>query len=45
MSVTIVPQNQLTFYVKYGDYIARLSLLVSVLLFLISITRKKLIFS
>ena len=44
MSVTIVPQNQLTFYVKYGDYIARLSLFVSLLLLLISITRKKLIF-
>ena len=44
MSVTIVPQNQLTFYVKYGDYIARLSLFVSVLLLLISTTRKKLIF-
>ena len=44
MSVTIVPQNQLTFYVKYGDYIARLSLFVSVLLLLIAITRKKLIF-
>ncbi|MGB2338849.1 MAG: apolipoprotein N-acyltransferase, partial [Flavobacteriaceae bacterium] len=44
MSVTIVPQNQITFYVTYGDYIARLSLFVSVLLLLISITRKKLIF-
>ena len=40
ISVTIVPQNQITFYVTYGDYIARLSLFVSVLLLLISITRK-----
>ena len=43
-SVTIVPQNRITFYVTYGDYIARLSLFVSVLLLLITITRKKLIF-
>ena len=44
MSVTIVPQNQLTFYVKYGDYIARLSLFISILLLLLAIARKKLIF-
>lgn len=44
MTVTIVPQNQTTFYVKYGDYIARLSVLVSSLMLLIAFSRKKLIF-
>ena len=44
MSSTITPQNKLTFYVTYGDYIARLSLFISILLLLIAIARKKLIF-
>ena len=44
ISSTITPQKQITFYVTYGDYIARLSLLISILLLLLAISRKKLIF-
>ncbi len=44
MSSTITPQKKITFYVLYGDYIARLSLFLSILLLLIAIARKKLIF-
>ena len=44
MSSTITPQKQITFYVIYGDYIARLSLFISTLLLLLAISRKKLIF-
>ena len=44
MSSTITPQKQITFYVLYGDYIARLSLFISILLLLLAIARKKLIF-
>ena len=44
MSSTITPQQQTTVYVQYGDYIARLSLLISALLLLVTIARKKLIF-
>lgn len=41
ISATIYPQNIFTFYVKYGDYIGRLSLLVSGLLLLLAFARKK----
>ena len=44
MSSTITPQKQITFYVLYGDYIARLSLFISILLLLLAIARKKLTF-
>ena len=44
MSSIITPQKRITFYVKYGDYIARLSLFISILLLLLAIARKKLIF-
>ena len=44
MSSRITPQKRITFYVKYGDYIARLSLFISSLLLLLTISRKKLIF-
>ena len=44
MSSTITPQKRITFYVLYGDYIARLSLFISSLLLLLAIARKKLIF-
>lgn len=44
MSSTITPQKQITFYVTYGDYIARLSLFISILLLLLAIARKKMIF-
>ena len=44
MSSIITPQKQITFYVLYGDYIARLSLLISILLLLVAIARKKLTF-
>ena len=44
MYSTITPQKQITFYVLYGDYIARLSLFISTLLLLLAIARKKLIF-
>jgi apolipoprotein N-acyltransferase len=44
LSSKITPQKQITFYVQYGDYIARLSLFISTLLLLLAIARKKLIF-
>jgi apolipoprotein N-acyltransferase len=44
MTSTITPQKQITFYVLYGDYIARLSLFISILLLLLAIARKKLTF-
>ncbi|MDD3725442.1 MAG: hypothetical protein PHV83_07955, partial [Bacteroidales bacterium] len=34
---SLIPQYKLTFYVKYGDYIARISLFSSILLILIGI--------
>ena len=37
---TINANDEITFYVKYGDYIARISLFVSVLLILLLIVRR-----
>ena len=40
MYSAITPQKQITFYVLYGDYIARLSLFISFFLLLLAISRK-----
>ena len=42
MKATILLNDKITFYVKYGDYIARVAIFVAVRIFLISFARKRL---
>jgi apolipoprotein N-acyltransferase len=40
IKASLVPQTKITFYVKYGDYIARICLFSSILIILIGIVYK-----
>ncbi|MFA7133187.1 MAG: apolipoprotein N-acyltransferase, partial [Bacteroidales bacterium] len=40
IKASLVPQQRLTFYVKYGDYIARICLFSSIIILLIGIVYK-----